>query len=83
MNLSHACRQLRGQVSSAEVDVEQRGLNAAVAGEGGNLVDVPPSARQIGQAEMTERARAESLDAARRATFRMTFDQLQMEMGSE
>ena len=44
------------------MDVEQGGLNAAMAGEGRNLVDVPAGARQIGETEMAQGVRTESFD---------------------
>jgi hypothetical protein len=51
--LGHTCYELRGQVPAAEVGIEQCGLNAAMAGERGDLVYVPARARKVGQAETT------------------------------
>ncbi len=82
MYLGHTCGELRGQVPTAEVDIEQGGLNAAMAGEGRNLVDVPAGARKVGQTEMAQRVRAESLDLGTSREFGgLTFDQLQIEIG--
>jgi len=41
MDLSHARRELQRKVASTEMDIEQRGLHAAMSGETCNLVDVP------------------------------------------
>jgi hypothetical protein len=44
------------------MDIEQCGLNAAMAGESSDLVDVPTCARKVRQTEMAQRVRTESLD---------------------
>ena len=46
------CRKLQRQVLAAEVDIEQRSLNAAMAGKRGNLMDIPSGAGQVGQAKV-------------------------------
>ena len=54
MNLSHASRELQGKIAATEMDIEQRGLHAAMSGERGNLVDVPTRMGEVGQTEMAK-----------------------------
>jgi hypothetical protein len=57
--LGHTCRELRRQIPAAQVDIEKRCLDAAMAGECRNLVDVPAGTSKVGQTEMAQRVRAE------------------------
>jgi hypothetical protein len=52
MDLVHPTGELGGQVVSAEMDIDHRGLGAAMSSKGRDLVEIPASASQIGQAEM-------------------------------
>ena len=52
-----------GEVPATEMDIEQCGLNAAMAGECRDLVDVPACASKVSQTEMAERVCCESFDA--------------------
>jgi len=81
--LGHTCGELRGQIPAAQVDIEERGLNAAMAGECRNLVDVsqPARARSVRQRWRNVCVLNRST-SARRASSRTTFDQLQIEIGS-
>ena len=54
MNLSHASRELQGKIAATEMDIEQRGLHAAMSGKGCNLVDVPACMGEIGQTKMAK-----------------------------
>jgi|GEM_PF-2946467 len=54
MDMSHARRELPREIAATEMDIEQRRLDAAMAGEGGDLMDVPTGARKINQTEMSQ-----------------------------
>ena len=52
VNLLHAAVQLVGQVAAGQVDVGKGGVRRAVTGESGDRVQLPPHARQVGQAQV-------------------------------
>ena len=47
-------RNLRGQFAAAEMDVDQSGAGVAMAGEAGNLVQLPPGPSEVSEAKMAE-----------------------------
>ena len=55
MDLIHPTGKLGGQVVTAEMDIDQRGLGAAMSSEGRDLVEIPASASQI-EARVSKRA---------------------------
>ena len=60
--LGHTCCELRRQVPAAQVDIKQCCLNAAMAGECSNLMDVPACASEVCQTEMAQGVSAEPFD---------------------
>jgi hypothetical protein len=54
MKLSHTHCELQRKVASTEMDIEQRGLYAAMSGEGCNLVYVPTRMGKVGQTKMAK-----------------------------
>lgn len=62
MDLRHALRQLRGQLSSAEVDIQESGLDASMAGERCDFLNVPICSREVGQAQVPGGVRSELRD---------------------
>lgn len=64
MDLRHALHQLPRQVPTAETYIKKSGLNALMAGELGDLMDIPVGSREVCQTEMAWRMRGELSDAA-------------------
>src|SRR5882672_10282188 len=59
----HRRRELRGELPTAYVDVQQRARETAMSRKRGDLMDVPTGPSEVRQAEMAEGMRREAEDA--------------------
>ena len=62
MELGHTGIELCRQVAPAEMNVVERGLNTSMAGELGNLMQLPTGLSQIRQTEMAEGVGGQAMD---------------------
>ena len=57
MDLVHRCGKLRREITGTEVDINHGGFDVSVARKGGDLVNIPISARKVRKAEMAHSMR--------------------------